>query len=63
MDNRLAARCVAARKAQSHEIFKRMRDVISASVYGVVVIATVQGALGGLMFWILGLPSALVWAW
>lgn len=48
-------------KAQSHEIFKRMRDVISASVYGVVVIATVQGALGGLMFWILGLPSALVW--
>ncbi len=48
-------------KAQSHEIFERMRDVISASVYGVVVIATVQGALGGLMFWILGLPSALVW--
>ncbi len=48
-------------KAQSHEIFARMRDVISASVYGVVVIATVQGALGGLMFWILGLPSALVW--
>lgn len=48
-------------KAQSHEIFARMRDVISASVYGVVAIATVQGALGGLMFWILGLPSALVW--
>jgi len=48
-------------KAQSHEIFARMRDVISASVYGVVAIATVQGALGGLMFWLLGLPSALVW--
>lgn len=48
-------------KAQSHEIFKRMRDVISASVYGVVVIAAVQGTLGGLLFWLLDLPSALVW--
>ncbi len=48
-------------KAQSHEIFTRTRDVISASVYGVVAIGTVQGALGGLMFWLLGLPSALVW--
>ncbi len=48
-------------KAQSQEIFTRTRDVISASVYGVVAIGTVQGALGGLMFWLLGLPSALVW--
>lgn len=39
----------------------RTADIISASVYGVVVIAVVQGALGGLMFWALGLPSPLVW--
>jgi len=47
--------------SQSHEIFLRTRDVISASVYGVLVIAAIQGALGGLAFWFLGLPSPLVW--
>lgn len=47
--------------SQSHEIFLRTRDVISASVYGVLVIAAVQGVLGGLAFWFLGLPSPLLW--
>lgn len=49
-------------RAQSEKIFARTREVISASLYGVLVIASIQGALGGLMFWILGLPSPLVWA-
>lgn len=47
--------------AQSEEIFARTKEVIGASVYGVLVIAAVQGALGGLAFWFLGLPSPLVW--
>lgn len=50
------------KREQSEKIFARTREVISASVYGVLVIASIQGALGGLMFWILGLPSPLVWA-
>jgi predicted PurR-regulated permease PerM len=49
-------------RAQSEKILARTREVISASLYGVLVIAFIQGALGGLMFWILGLPSPLVWA-
>ncbi len=49
-------------REQSEKIFARTREVISASVYGVLVIASIQGMLGGLMFWILGLPSPLVWA-
>jgi predicted PurR-regulated permease PerM len=49
-------------RAQSEKILARTREVISASVYGVLVIASIQGALGGLMFWALGLPSPLVWA-
>jgi len=49
-------------RAQSEKILARTREVISASLYGVLVIASIQGALGGLMFWILGLPSPLVWA-
>ena len=47
--------------AQSEEIFARTKEVIGASVYGVLVIAAIQGALGGLAFWMLGLPSPLVW--
>ncbi len=46
---------------QSREILERTRDVISASVYGVLVIALIQGTLGGLAFWALGLPSPLLW--
>lgn len=48
-------------QGQAKEIFERTRDVISASVYGVLVIAAIQGALGGLAFWFLGLPSPLLW--
>jgi predicted PurR-regulated permease PerM len=48
--------------SQSEVILARTRDVIAASVYGVLVIAIIQGALGGLMFWLLSLPSAIVWA-
>ena len=47
--------------AQAREIFNRTGEVISASVYGVLVIAVIQGILGGLAFWVLGLPSPLLW--
>ncbi|HZQ48226.1 MAG TPA: AI-2E family transporter, partial [Verrucomicrobiae bacterium] len=33
-----------------------------ATVKGNVVIAAIQGALGGLIFWILGIRAALLWA-
>jgi predicted PurR-regulated permease PerM len=48
--------------SKANEIIERTREVISASVYGVLVIASIQGALGGLIFFLLGLPSALLWA-
>ena len=47
--------------SQASEIFQRTSEVIGASVYGVLVIATIQGTIGGLAFWALGLPSALLW--
>jgi predicted PurR-regulated permease PerM len=50
------------KKAQSEAILARTGQVISASVYGVVTIAMIQGALGGLAFWILGVPSPTLWA-
>lgn len=39
----------------------RTREVVNASVYGVLVIALVQGLLGWVMFVILGIPSATLW--
>ncbi|MBO0859063.1 MAG: AI-2E family transporter [Chloracidobacterium sp.] len=46
---------------ETRRIFERTREVIHASVYGVIVIAMVQGTLGGLAFAALGLPSPVVW--
>ena len=49
-------------RPHSEAIITRTREVVSASVYGVVTIAMLQGFLGGIAFWILGIPSALLWA-
>jgi predicted PurR-regulated permease PerM len=46
---------------QSEAILSRTAQVISASVYGVVFIAGIQGVLGGLAFWVLGIPSPMLW--
>lgn len=48
-------------RSQSQALLVRAGEIISASVYGVVVLAVIQGSLGGLMFWWLGLPSPLLW--
>ena len=47
---------------QGEAIIGRTQEVVSASVYGVVTIASLQGLLGGLAFWLLGVPSPLLWA-
>ena len=48
-------------KKQAEGILERTRDVVGASVYGLFSIAIIQGVLGGLAFWVLGLPSAIIW--
>ena len=48
-------------RPDAERIIARVREMITASVYGVVVIAIVQGTLGGILFAILGLPSPIVW--
>jgi predicted PurR-regulated permease PerM len=49
-------------RRQAESVMTRTREVIDASVYGVLSIAIIQGVLGGLAFWVLGLPSAIIWA-
>ena len=39
----------------------KFAEVIRATVKGSVVVAMVQGALGGVIFWILGIHAALLW--
>jgi predicted PurR-regulated permease PerM len=48
-------------REQADSIMTRTREVIDASVYGVLTIAAIQGTLGGLAFWALGVRSAIIW--
>jgi predicted PurR-regulated permease PerM len=59
--SRAAFDIVPLEEGQIAGVVSRTRDVIGASVYGVVMIAAIQGALGFFIFWALGLPSALLW--
>jgi predicted PurR-regulated permease PerM len=64
-DRRLVLAAVEAlsplRKAEMSVLTLRVADTIRATVYGTIVVAMVQGCLGGLMFWWLGLPTPILW--
>jgi len=44
------------------ELLERFGTVLRATVKGNLVVALVQGMLGGLAFWVLGVNGALLWA-
>jgi predicted PurR-regulated permease PerM len=44
-----------------NRIFDGVNDTVYATVYGRLAVAAVQGTLGGLMFWWLGLPAPFLW--
>jgi predicted PurR-regulated permease PerM len=46
---------------QQRDLFNRFTTVIRATVKGNVVVAIVQGALGGLIFWFLGVHAPVLW--
>lgn len=46
---------------ETDEVFTRVADTIHATIFGTLVVAAVQGTLGGLMFWWLGLPAPILW--
>jgi predicted PurR-regulated permease PerM len=48
-------------EAAMDRLFGRVTDTIYATVYGTLAVSAVQGLLGGLMFWWLGLPAPLLW--
>jgi predicted PurR-regulated permease PerM len=54
-------RLIPLAQAEMDLVFGRIVDTIHATIYGTMVVAGVQGALGGSMFWWLGLPAPLLW--
>ena len=50
------------RSEQQDALIAKFAVVIRATVKGNVVVALLQGALGGLIFWILDIHAALLWA-
>jgi len=42
-------------------MYVEISNTIYATVYGTFIVSIVQGTLGGLMFWWLGLPSPMLW--
>ncbi|MBA1205228.1 AI-2E family transporter [Pseudomonas capeferrum] len=47
---------------QKRRLQLKFSRVVRATVKGNLVVAITQGALGGFIFWVLDIPSALVWA-
>ncbi len=42
-------------------LLSRIYDTLCATLQGSLSIALIQGTLGGAMFWLLGIPAALLW--
>ena len=49
-------------ESQKRRLQLRFIRVVRATVKGNLLVAVTQGALGGLIFWLLGVPSPLLWA-
>lgn len=45
----------------TRQLTAKFAAVVRATVKGNVIIAALQGAVGGVAFWILGIPGALLW--
>ena len=50
------------RGAQRDALLQKFAVVVRATIKGTVLIAVLQGALGGLMFWLMGIPAPVLWA-
>jgi predicted PurR-regulated permease PerM len=59
---RIIKDAVPLRPEQQRAVFSKFANVIRATVKGTIVVAVLQGALGGLIFWFLGIRAALLWA-
>lgn len=52
---------VPLEESRKHQLFAKFTTVVRATVKGNVIIAVIQGLLGGVIFWVLGIQGALFW--
>jgi len=57
----LLVRALPLGDEREHLLFAKFAEVARATVKGNLVVAVVQGSLGGIIFAILGIPGALLW--
>jgi len=64
-DRRLVARALKdyspLSSSEAARLVVRVVDTVHATVFGTLMVAAIQGALGGLMFWWLDLPAPAFW--
>ncbi len=49
------------KKHDEEELFSEVTRMVDATLIGTVIIAIIEGTLGGFLFWVYGLPSPLFW--
>ncbi len=49
-------------ESAKERVIDKNRDVISSTIYGGLLVGVIQGVLGGLAFWFLGLSAPILWA-
>jgi predicted PurR-regulated permease PerM len=53
---------IPLRAEQQRALFGQSTSVIRAMFKGSILVAILQGALGGMIFWFLGIPAPVLWA-
>lgn len=57
----LLIRALPLGDARERLLFTKFGEVTRATIKGNLVVAIVQGTLGGIILWVLGVPAALLW--
>lgn len=52
---------VPLREDLQRTLYRKFADVVRATIKGTIVVAIVQGALGGFIFWVLGIQAPVLW--
>lgn len=47
--------------AHTDQFLRKFSEVVKATVRGNVLVALIQGGIGGIVFWLLGMESSLLW--
>ncbi len=59
---RAIQRLVPLSESETDTLFSRVNATVHATLYGMLALSALQGVLGGLLFWYLGIPSPWFWA-